>query len=199
LGSRKPCSANARLAGIRDSSDRQASRVQWVPANVGVLLVGSSGRVLSANVEARQILGYPVSVRRSSEDNRALAKAIGKLIASSPSLSSRAAWSTELTSGRRRYRCRAIPVALRGQRQVVLLIERTSSKLAALTRLFDEYHFTRRERETAALLATGLTNKEMAARMGISVNTVKAFIRFVMLKIGASTRTGIVGRLTQVD
>jgi DNA-binding NarL/FixJ family response regulator len=65
--------------------------------------------------------------------------------------------------------------------------------------LFDEYHFTPREQETAALLARGLTNKEIAARMGVSVNTVKAFIRLVMLKVGASTRTGIVSRLTQMD
>jgi non-specific serine/threonine protein kinase len=63
----------------------------------------------------------------------------------------------------------------------------------------DEYHFTRREQETAALLAKDLTDKEIAARMGVNVNTVKAFIGFVMIKVGASTRTGIVSRLTQMD
>ena len=90
-------------------------------------------------------------------------------------------------------------MALQGRRHTVLLIERTASKLRALSQLFEEYHFTRREQETAALLARGLTNKEIAARMGVSVNTVKAFIRCVMLKVGVSTRTGIVGRLTQMD
>lgn len=73
------------------------------------------------------------------------------------------------------------------------------SKLVTLARLFDQYHFTPREQQTARLLAAGLTNKEIAARMGVSVNTVKAFIRFLMLKVGVSTRTGIVGRLTQKD
>jgi DNA-binding CsgD family transcriptional regulator len=49
-----------------------------------------------------------------------------------------------------------------------------------------------------ALLANGLTNKEISARMGVSVNTVKAFVRSVMLKLGVTTRAGIVGRLVQV-
>ncbi len=128
-----------------------------------------------------------------------LARSIGKLVAGSPHVSSRAEWSTQLTSGRRRYRCRAIPVALQGQRHTVLLIERTSSKLSALSHSVDEYHLTPREQETATLLAKGLTNKKIAARMGVSVNTVKAFIRFVMLKVGVSTRTGIIGRLAQMD
>lgn len=79
----------------------------------------------------------------------------------------------------------------------MLLIERTASKLPPVSRLSDEYHLTHREQETVALLAHGLTNKEIAARLGVSVNTVKAFLRFVMFKVGVSTRTGIVGRLNQ--
>jgi DNA-binding NarL/FixJ family response regulator len=54
---------------------------------------------------------------------------------------------------------------------------------------------TPREQETVTLLARGLTNKEIGARMGVSVNTVKAFIRSVMLKLGVTTRAGIVGCL----
>jgi DNA-binding CsgD family transcriptional regulator len=42
-------------------------------------------------------------------------------------------------------------------------------------------------------LIQGLTNKEIAGRMNISPNTVRAFIRMVMGKLGVSTRSGIVG------
>jgi DNA-binding NarL/FixJ family response regulator len=181
------------------SDPRASARLKWAPAGVGFLLVDFSGRVVCANADARQILSYPAAQRRPEADHRMLAKRIGKLLAGSLHVSSRAEWSTQLTSGRRRYRCRAIPVALQGQRHTVLLIERTASKLQALSHSFDEYHLTPREQETAALLATGLTNKEIAARMGVSVNTVKAFIRFVMLKVGVSTRTGIIGCLTRMD
>jgi len=44
-------------------------------------------------------------------------------------------------------------------------------------------------------LREGFTSKEIAQRMNISPNTVKAFIRLVMVKMGASTRSGIVGMI----
>jgi DNA-binding CsgD family transcriptional regulator len=44
-------------------------------------------------------------------------------------------------------------------------------------------------------LLEGLTSKEIADRMGISPNTVKAFIRLVMVKMNVSTRSGIIGRI----
>jgi DNA-binding CsgD family transcriptional regulator len=194
LSSRTPRSASRYGSGPRASA-----RLKWAPAGAGFLLVDSSGRVVCANADGRQILSYRVAVRPPQEDDRMLARSIGKLVGRSPHVSSQAEWTTQLTSGRRKYRCRAIPVALQGQRHVVLLIERTISKLLALSHSFDEYHLTRREQETAALLAKGFTNKEIAARMGLSVNTVKAFIRFVMLKVGVSTRTGIIARLAQMD
>jgi DNA-binding CsgD family transcriptional regulator len=44
-------------------------------------------------------------------------------------------------------------------------------------------------------LLEGFTSKEIAERMKISPNTVKAFIRLVMVKMGVSTRSGIIGKL----
>ena len=48
---------------------------------------------------------------------------------------------------------------------------------------------TRREREILALLADGLGNKQIAARLGISTNTVKTHLELLFDKLGASTRT----------
>jgi Bacterial regulatory proteins, luxR family len=157
------------LGSPHSSDPRASSRRKWAPASVGFLLVDPSGRVISANADGRRILSYPATPRRRA---RTLAKSIGQLLAGSPNDSSRAEWWTELTSGRRCYRCRALFMTLQGERHTVFLIERTASRLPHVSRLFDEYHFTRREQETAALLAHGLTNKEIAARLGVSVNTV---------------------------
>jgi len=44
-------------------------------------------------------------------------------------------------------------------------------------------------------LLQGLTSKEIANRMGISPNTVKAFLRLVMVKMKVSTRSGIAGKI----
>ena len=58
-----------------------------------------------------------------------------------------------------------------------------------------EYSLTDREQEALIGVAMGLTSKELAVRMKISPNTVKAFLRLIMVKMGATTRAGIVGRL----
>lgn len=47
---------------------------------------------------------------------------------------------------------------------------------------------TSREREILALLADGLGNKQIAARLGISANTVKTHLELVFEKLGVSTR-----------
>lgn len=196
---RKPVASIRPRPVAPSASDRRApAALKWVPEVVDFLVADASGRVVCANAHARRILSFPAAQRRRDEDRRALARRIGELVARSSRTAARAVWSTQFTSGRRQYRCRAIPVALQGHRYTVILIERTP-RLPALSRSFDQYHFTPREKQTAELLAKGLTNKQIAARMGVSVNTVKAFIRFAMIKVGVSTRTGIIGRLTQVD
>jgi predicted ATPase/DNA-binding CsgD family transcriptional regulator len=47
---------------------------------------------------------------------------------------------------------------------------------------------TQREREVLALLAAGLTNKEIAARLVISPNTVQSHLKAIFGKLGVATR-----------
>ena len=47
---------------------------------------------------------------------------------------------------------------------------------------------TNREREVLALLADGLANKQIAARLGISKNTVKTHLELLFDKLGVSSR-----------
>ncbi len=47
---------------------------------------------------------------------------------------------------------------------------------------------TNREREILALLGDGLGNKQIAARLGISTNTVKTHLELLFDKIGVSSR-----------
>ena len=53
-----------------------------------------------------------------------------------------------------------------------------------------------REAEAALLLVGGLTNKQIAARMQVAANTVKAFLKIIMLKMRVPTRSGVVGKIT---
>lgn len=57
----------------------------------------------------------------------------------------------------------------------------TSGELAGTT-------LSNREREILALLADGLVNKQIAARLGISTNTVKTHLELLFDKLGVTTR-----------
>ena len=48
---------------------------------------------------------------------------------------------------------------------------------------------TAREREVLALMARGLPNKQIAARLAISLHTVKFHVASVLAKLGAASRT----------
>jgi DNA-binding NarL/FixJ family response regulator len=49
--------------------------------------------------------------------------------------------------------------------------------------------FTRREREIAALVATGLTNRQIAGQLYLSVRTVEVHVDHILTKLGFRTRT----------
>ena len=78
----------------------------------------------------------------------------------------------------------------------VMLERDAASSFSALTEISQEFDLTQRERETVEFLMQGLTSKEIATRMNISPNTVKAFLRLVMVKMKVSTRSGIAGKIT---
>jgi DNA-binding CsgD family transcriptional regulator len=83
-----------------------------------------------------------------------------------------------------------VPTAL-----LVLMMERRSNGAVKLAEVAERFGLTAREQETVQLLLQGLTSKEIAQRMQISPNTVKAFIRLVMVKMNVSTRSGIIGKI----
>jgi DNA-binding NarL/FixJ family response regulator len=56
---------------------------------------------------------------------------------------------------------------------------------------------TPRERDVLDLMATGLSNKQIAARLGISSHTAKFHIGAILAKLGAGTRTEAVVRAVQ--
>ena len=43
----------------------------------------------------------------------------------------------------------------------------------------------------------GLTNKQLAQQLNITPNTVKAFLRLVMVKMGVARRSGVVVKLLE--
>jgi DNA-binding NarL/FixJ family response regulator len=75
--------------------------------------------------------------------------------------------------------------------EVVLVAHATEGSLAPAQPTRDNAVgtvLTNREREILALLADGLANKQIAARLGISKNTVKTHLELLFDKLGVSSR-----------
>jgi DNA-binding CsgD family transcriptional regulator len=62
-------------------------------------------------------------------------------------------------------------------------------------RVQERYHLTTREQAVLNYLLQGLTNKEIAIRLGISGYTVKDHLKCLMQKTQTTTRTGLVTRI----
>ncbi len=168
---------------------------------VGFLLFDSSMNPITVNCPAVEILVYPQrpeAVRNL--DHFLLGRIRSALLA--PQSSSGSPLVNEFRSGKRLYLCRSFRIDSRtkGQSQpaVAVLLERGTSESFSLFQVSQKYHLTAREQEVLRFLLQGLTNKEIAARLEISANTVKAFLRLLMIKMGVSTRSGVVGRAVTV-
>jgi len=173
---------------------RRASQPISLP---GLLLLGQKRELIACNSEAVRILLYP-NTPGKPKDLRAL---IATKIPIDQFSRAGEMKPVEFMSGRRRYRCTAHPMDMHGNNRVTtaFLLHRCPSPEIMLSSITARYNLTARERETTGYLLHGLTSKEIAQQMNISPNTVKAFMRLVMTKMGVTTRAGIVGRLAGID
>lgn len=164
----------------------------------GFLLVSPSLDPIACNAGAVQILTFPSAPEKIKKLNMFLTDKIRSGLVNRQSRES-LEFVKEFRSGKRRYVCRSFRLDSHDNNgtpaTVAVLLERYSSGVGALSQMSEQFALTERERETVELLLQGLTSKEIAIRMNISPNTVKAFLRLVMVKMGVSTRSGIVGRV----
>jgi DNA-binding CsgD family transcriptional regulator len=168
------------------------------------LLLDPSLKLIFANEEVVQILTYQNSKPKHNghglPDELLRGKIYPMLWTECPSAQFRSA--KEFQSGRRRYVCRIFCVTARPglgaqQHDVALLFERTSTPAFDIEKIRKIYHLTEREEETLQHLVRGLTTKEIASRMQVSPNTVKAFLRLVMIKMGFRSRAGVMSKVME--
>jgi DNA-binding CsgD family transcriptional regulator len=164
----------------------------------GFILLDSSMAPIFVDHAAAEVLLYPQEVESQKKLNDSLASKIRFTLLSAGSVYE-PVLVTRFRSGKRLYRCRAFRVnpSAPGKLQpsIAVLLERGSERSISLEAVSERYRLTAREREVLYhLVGSGLTTKEIAARMGISSNTVKTFLRLMMFKMGVSTRSGIVGK-----
>jgi DNA-binding CsgD family transcriptional regulator len=164
----------------------------------GFLLTDSLLNPISFNAEAIQILNYPEKLTNLARSELFLAEKIRSTLISRQS-SGEAAFVTEFQSGRRRYFCRAFLVDSNAkepfQPSIAILLERGPAALVPLSRVCQQFKLTRREREVLEYLLQGMSSKVIANRMNLSPSTVKSFLRLIMIKTGASSRSAMLGKI----
>ena len=169
----------------------------------GLFVLDASLRPIFASEEALAILAYPGVPSKQGVNNfvqnriRSLVSRNGNHNGFSPFK-----FVNEVVSGKRRYQLRAFSVksnlGIERGPAIALLLERSHRGAFNLESLAGKFRLTQRERETVDLLLQDLSTKQIASRMNISPNTAKAFLRSVMIKVGAENRTGIIARILQV-
>lgn len=78
---------------------------------------------------------------------------------------------------------------------MALHLERVAGAQEAIQDAIAMYNLTEREEQTLKGILMGLSTKEVADQMSISPNTVKAFTRLIMIKLGVTTRWGIIAKV----
>jgi DNA-binding CsgD family transcriptional regulator len=183
----------------RGDGNNSVDGLPALPA-LGFVVADASLRPVSANHEAIAILLYPGTPEPPHSFTEAFEKKIRRSLLRAQSLSSTRNTTDpviQFKSGRREYLCRAFLLDYESTKgisdaaAVLIVMERRVSGRLAMCEITQQFHLTHREEEVLTLLLQGLSTKEMADRMRISLNTVKAFLRLVMIKMGASSRSEI--------
>ncbi len=165
---------------------------------VGFLLMDSSLNLISSNVEATQILSYPDKLRNLKRQELFVTGKIRSTLMSQEPLGE-SPFVAEFRSGRRRYFCRAFRIDSQARNparpRIAVLLERGPSGLVPLSQVSQQFNLTRRERQALEYLLQSLSSKEIANRMNVSPNTVKAFLRLIMTKMGVSSRSEVMRKI----
>jgi DNA-binding CsgD family transcriptional regulator len=175
------------------------STVPMVPSDSGFLLLDAEFNLIASNDPALQILCFPSEASRIKQPKVLLADRV-RIALLDHRHRDKKVFVREIQSGKRCYICKTFQVNYSNghstpQPAFAVLLERVAAGGMTPAELTERFALTQRECETVEYLLQGLTSKEIAVRMKISPNTVKAFLRLVMVKMRVSSRSGIAGKV----
>ena len=178
---------------------KESSRTEGRPSTAegGLVLLDRSLKILAYDRGAAAILRdanqpavQPLSLPTEILDNIRQCK-----------LTALSALRLHLRIGKNEYMCRAYLLEwlnwLASQPIVAVHLMRILTSNDAVHDACTKYQLTAREQEALRGISLGLANKTIADRMAISPNTVKAFLRLIMIKMGVTSRGGIVATMLQ--
>ncbi len=163
-------------------------------ADSGVVLLNRSLKVIAMDCGAAAILSYP---NQPGAMSTLPSKILTILHSRKPKDFGLVKPSFHTEKGE--YSCRAClaesPNVSFAEPLIVLHLEEVSSTIDTIRDVGTQYQLTDREIEVLHGISMGLTSRELGERMNISPNTVKAFLRLMMIKMGVKTRAGIAANI----
>lgn len=174
----------------------------------GLLIFSASGRCMFRNQQAKHLIrelhGSRTQGRAAISLPTALTGCVQDVIDLLQRHPNRGSWEqVELTRVLRAEqrlvlaRFYAVPSADTGAQLewVIGLLEPLPITAQPTDMLRTQFRLSERERSCVTHLVQGMTDKEIANQLGISEYTVKAHLKQVRKKTGASNRTGIIARV----
>jgi DNA-binding CsgD family transcriptional regulator len=185
---------------VPPKATRNATKVPSA-VEAGLLVVDTSMHVVAADEGALSILNQTTCGQANRKGEKVdLPKNILDMLANQRNGDAGSA-KARISIGDQDYMCRSFVIhqqnGTRIEPTIAVYLQRDASIVNALEALAAEYHLSDREQQALHGIAVGLSAKEMAQRMKISPNTVKSFLRIVMIKMGVGTRAGILGKLLE--
>jgi len=166
----------------------------------GLLLMDLSLNVIAVDRGAAGILNCVNGHGVKTEPGSSLPQEIMDIVRNRKSITLSSS-KTQFRVGRHEYSCRThlidFQTKVSSQPMMALHLEKVSSVGDQVHEARVKYNLTEREEETLRGISMGLTAKEVADLMNISPNTVKAFLRLIMIKMTVTTRAGIIAKLLQ--
>jgi DNA-binding CsgD family transcriptional regulator len=171
-------------------------------ASEGVIIVDPQLKILGLDRGAKSILGRLLGYK--PEGDSAILPAEIRELLGARLLSGNGSDNDETFHiGGREYTCSVFRVrslsTVIPQQVVAVRLIRTTSVSNSLNKVAKKCGLTERESEVLQGISIGLSSKMLGSRMNISPNTVNAFLRMIMIKLGVTTRAGIVGKLLDVE
>lgn len=176
-------------------------KIPPILASDGIVLMDTSSlKLIALDRGAAAILNDPNRIRGKAELGGAVPEEIVKVLKNG-NMSDLSSIRAHLRIGKYGYFCRMYLMESQNrtyaQSMVALHLQRNSSGGDAVSEIADRYNLTEREQEALMGVSIGLTCKEVGERMNISPNTVKAYLRLIMIKMGVTRRAGIMSKLLE--
>jgi len=162
------------------------------------IFIDGRGRTVHESIAFAQLTSGDPEGRRIRED----AARVGTNLLSGISHSSSNSWpekptSTHTITAAGEYRVAAISLGESGcaSRTVAVFVQPLRERQLDAQRVSKKFRLTEREGQAAVLLTQGMSGREIATTLGISVNTARRHTEQVLAKLGVHSRTAVVSRL----